>query len=57
MLKVQTITLVLDEVDFLGTFLSVYLSYRESLVSSLDWTSVFYIGNLNRIFILIMDAK
>lgn len=57
MFKVQTNTLVLDEVDLLGTSVSIYLSYRESLVSSLDWTSIFYIGNLNRVLILIMDAK
>jgi len=57
MFKVQTNTLVLDEVDLLGTSVSIYLSYRESLVSSLDWTSIFYIGNLNRVVILIMDAK
>lgn len=57
MFKVQSNTLVLDEVDLLGTSVSIYLSYRESLVSSLDWTSIFYIGNLNRVVILIMDAK
>lgn len=57
MFKVQSNTLVLDEVDLLGTSVSIYLSYRESLVSSLDWTSIFYIGNLNRVLILIMDAK
>lgn len=57
MFKVQTNTLVLDEVDLLGTSVSIYLSYRESLVSSLDWASIFYIGNLNRVVILIMDAK
>lgn len=57
MFKVQTNTLVLDEVDLLGTSVSIYPSYRESLVSSLDWTSIFYIGNLNRVVILIMDAK
>lgn len=57
MFKVQSNTLVLDEVDLLGTSVSIYPSYRESLVSSLDWTSIFYIGNLNRVVILIMDAK
>lgn len=57
MFKVQTNTLVLDEVDLLGTSVSIYLSYRESLVSSLDWTSIFYTGNLNRVVILIMNAK
>lgn len=57
MFKVQSNTLVLDEVDLLGTSVSIYLSYRESLVSSLDWTSIFYIGNLNRVVILIMNAK
>lgn len=57
MFKVQSNTLVLDEVDLLGTSVSIYLSYRESLVSSLDWASIFYIGNLNRVVILIMDAK